>query len=105
MRVTAEVFADWVKGKLTAAGAGREVQGVSTDSRSLKAGDAFFALKGERFDGHDHVGEAFGKGAILAVVQRAEVLAGRLGIVVGDVKGALGEIGRASCRERVSNFV
>jgi len=43
--------------------------GISTDTRSLPAGCAFLALKGERFDGHDFIGLAGGKGARAAVVQ------------------------------------
>jgi UDP-N-acetylmuramoyl-tripeptide--D-alanyl-D-alanine ligase len=41
---------------------------VTTDSRSLRAGDLFIALKGERLDGHDFVTEAFVRGAAAAVV-------------------------------------
>ncbi len=42
--------------------------GVSTDSRSVKCGDLFFALRGERFDGHNFVPRAIGLGASAAVV-------------------------------------
>lgn len=42
---------------------------VSTDTRTIQPGDVFFALKGERFDGHDFVIEAFHKGAAAAVVE------------------------------------
>jgi UDP-N-acetylmuramoyl-tripeptide--D-alanyl-D-alanine ligase len=42
--------------------------GVSTDSRTTKAGDCFFAIPGENFDGHDYVSDAFAKGAVCAVV-------------------------------------
>ena len=45
--------------------------GVSTDSRSVKVGDCFFAIVGEKFDGHDYIDEAFKKGAVCAVVSRA----------------------------------
>lgn len=45
---------------------------VSTDSRVLEKGDAFFALKGERFDGHDFIAEAFVKGAACVVVSDEE---------------------------------
>ncbi|MBI3252322.1 MAG: UDP-N-acetylmuramoyl-tripeptide--D-alanyl-D-alanine ligase [Candidatus Omnitrophica bacterium] len=38
-------------------------RGVSTDTRTLKQGDIFFALKGPRFDGHDFIEEAVAKGA------------------------------------------
>ena len=43
-------------------------QGLSTDSRSLRAGEVFVALRGERFDGHDHLAEVAARGAAAAVV-------------------------------------
>ena len=45
-------------------------QGVSIDSRTLQRGQVFFALKGERFDGHQFVPQALKKGASAAVVRR-----------------------------------
>src|SRR5258708_30977654 len=45
------------------------VAGYSIDSRSVGAGQLFFAVKGERLDGHDFVGEALEKGAIAAIVR------------------------------------
>jgi UDP-N-acetylmuramoyl-tripeptide--D-alanyl-D-alanine ligase len=44
--------------------------GVSIDSRTTKAGDCFFAIPGENFDGHDYVCDAFAKGAVRAVVSK-----------------------------------
>jgi UDP-N-acetylmuramoyl-tripeptide--D-alanyl-D-alanine ligase len=46
------------------------VNGVSIDSRTLEAGDLFFAIKGDAHDGHDHVPRAFEAGASAAVVSR-----------------------------------
>jgi UDP-N-acetylmuramoyl-tripeptide--D-alanyl-D-alanine ligase len=43
--------------------------GYSIDSRTLNPGDLFFALVGDRFDGHDYVQRALEKGAVAAVVQ------------------------------------
>jgi UDP-N-acetylmuramoyl-tripeptide--D-alanyl-D-alanine ligase len=43
---------------------------VSTDTRALVPGDLFVALKGERFDAHDFLGEARARGAAAAVVRR-----------------------------------
>ncbi len=40
-----------------------KVHQVSTDTRTLEKGDIFFALKGQRFDGHDFIDEALAKGA------------------------------------------
>jgi UDP-N-acetylmuramoyl-tripeptide--D-alanyl-D-alanine ligase len=42
--------------------------GVSTDSRSLAPGDLFVAIKGDKFDGHDFVSQAFDRGAAAAIV-------------------------------------
>ena len=41
---------------------------ISIDSRTLIPGDLFFAIVGSNFDGHDFISEAFGKGAVGAVV-------------------------------------
>lgn len=45
-----------------------KVAGVSIDSRSVKPGELFVALKGARLDGHDFVAESLGKGASAALV-------------------------------------
>ncbi|MGA3034649.1 MAG: UDP-N-acetylmuramoyl-tripeptide--D-alanyl-D-alanine ligase [Terracidiphilus sp.] len=45
--------------------------GYSIDSRTASPGDLFFAVRGERHDGHDFVAAAFDRGAIAAVVSRA----------------------------------
>jgi UDP-N-acetylmuramoyl-tripeptide--D-alanyl-D-alanine ligase len=50
--------------------AGQRCEGVSTDTRTLRAGQAFVALKGPNHDGHDHVAEAFSRGAPAAVAER-----------------------------------
>jgi UDP-N-acetylmuramoyl-tripeptide--D-alanyl-D-alanine ligase len=49
------------------------VEGYSIDSRTIGAGELFFAVKGERFDGHDFVTAALERGATAAVVSRARV--------------------------------
>jgi UDP-N-acetylmuramoyl-tripeptide--D-alanyl-D-alanine ligase len=45
-----------------------QVTGVSIDSRTVKAGDCFFAIAGENHDGHNFLANSFAKGAICAVV-------------------------------------
>lgn len=62
--------------------------GVSTDSRSLVAGELFVALSGPNFDGHEFVAAAVGRGAVAAVVSR-QVRADVPQIVVGDTLRAL----------------
>ncbi len=46
--------------------------GVSTDTRTLRPGDVFFALSGENFDGNTFVPKAFEKGALAAVCERPD---------------------------------
>jgi UDP-N-acetylmuramoyl-tripeptide--D-alanyl-D-alanine ligase len=46
------------------------VQGYSIDSRTVQPGELFFAVKGERLDGHDFVEQALSRGATAAVVRK-----------------------------------
>jgi len=48
-------------------------QGYSIDSRTLQPGELFFAVKGERFDGHDFVHQALERGAVSAVVRKDQL--------------------------------
>jgi UDP-N-acetylmuramoyl-tripeptide--D-alanyl-D-alanine ligase len=48
----------------------QEAVGYSIDSRTIGAGELFFAVKGERVDGHDYVGLALANGAVAAVVSQ-----------------------------------
>lgn len=69
--------------------------GVSTDTRKLRAGELFVALKGEAFDGHAFLSTAKQAGAAGAVVSDAKALPeGLYGLVVGDTLAALGALAR-----------
>ncbi|BAQ43929.1 MULTISPECIES: UDP-N-acetylmuramoylalanyl-D-glutamyl-2,6-diaminopimelate--D-alanyl-D-alanine ligase [Methylobacterium] len=59
------------------AAASRDLSGISIDTRTLKVGDLFFAIRGEARDGHDFVRDALARGAGAAVVaeERAADLA------------------------------
>ena len=48
-------------------------QGYSIDSRTVGAGQLFFAVKGERLDGHDFVEAALERGALAAVVRKDQL--------------------------------
>ena len=65
-------LAKWAESKIDIdAGAGvLNYNDVWMDSRKLKDGDVFVALKGEANDGHDYVKSAFDNGAIAAIVER-----------------------------------
>jgi UDP-N-acetylmuramoyl-tripeptide--D-alanyl-D-alanine ligase len=51
----------------------RVASGYSIDSRTVQPGELFFAVRGERHDGHDFVAAALARGAVAAVVSRARV--------------------------------
>lgn len=59
-----------LKAKLLRGKLSGTVRGISTDSRTVQAGNLFVALSGARFDGHEFVGLAFERGAGGAVVSR-----------------------------------
>jgi len=74
--------------------------GYSIDSRTLNPGDLFFALVGDRFDGHDYVQRALEKGAVAAVVQAERSVNAdpqRL-LQVDDTLKALQSLGKAARR-------
>ena len=50
-----------------------DIKGVSIDSRTIREGELFVAIKGVRFDGHDFVPEAINRGAWGAVVERSSL--------------------------------
>ena len=74
-------------------GADASFTGVSTDTRTLVAGNLFFALSGPRFDGHDHLVQAQQRGAAAAVVSRPVVLELPF-LQVADTRLALGDLAR-----------
>ena len=73
------------------------VSGVSTDSRTVSAEELFVALKGERFDGHDFIPAAAGRGVRFFLVEDgspagSEVPAGATMIKVADTLKAFGDL-------------
>jgi UDP-N-acetylmuramoyl-tripeptide--D-alanyl-D-alanine ligase len=71
----------------------RVCTGLSTDSRTVQAGDCFFAVAGEKFDGHNYLRDAFAKGAACAVVERdidTNDFADKFVLRVRDTIGSLG---------------
>ena len=86
-------------------GADAPFNAVSTDSRSIAAGDLFVALRGEHFDGHQFIAQAKAAGAAGALVDAnaldALAVHGLPLIVVSDTRLALGELA-AGWRARFS---
>lgn len=99
MRLSAVAL--WTRGRLH--GADVEVNGFSIDTRTLKAGDLFVALPGERVDAHDFVAAAAERGAVAALVTRPVDVAIPQ-VIVDDTQKALGDLAssvRAATRVRV----
>ena len=94
-----QVITEWSGGKLTNGNPSGMVSGISTDSRSVQAGELFLALTGERFDGHGFVEAALERGASGAVVNSpirdfTDRWPDRRLIVVEDTLSALAKIAR-----------
>lgn len=93
--LTLSEFAAACDGQLVAAENSEEVSvtGLTLDSRSIKAGDLFVAVKGARVDGHDFLGRARDAGAGAALLQRP-IDAGMPAVLARDTEGALAAFGR-----------
>jgi UDP-N-acetylmuramoyl-tripeptide--D-alanyl-D-alanine ligase len=68
---------------------------VHTDTRSLRPGDLFVALRGERFDAHDFLPQAHAAGAAAALAERGLAEAGLPGLLVPDALAALQQLAAA----------
>ncbi len=90
---------DSTGGRLISGVPGKVFGGISIDSRTIKRGDLFVALRGVKFDGHQFVQEAMEKGGEGFVIenealgQKGTIIPrGKAVIVVGDTLRALGDI-------------
>ncbi len=91
MRATVKQIVEWTGGTLVCGHDRKEITGVSTDSRSIRPGEVFVALRGDNFDGHDFTAQAGARGAAALVVER-EGDNGEICIRVSDTLVALGAI-------------
>ncbi len=82
------------KGQLISGSSNTIVSSISTDSRTLKEGDLFVALIGERFDGHDFINQAMERGAIGVIISKD--IEQKIGCVikVADTLQAFGNIAK-----------
>ncbi|HPD60676.1 MAG TPA: UDP-N-acetylmuramoyl-tripeptide--D-alanyl-D-alanine ligase [Thermodesulfobacteriota bacterium] len=88
-------------GRLTYGNPEREYRGISTDSRTIKPGEIFLALKGDTFDGHDFISEAIGKGALGVVVQSGRSVAQtKKDLIIIEVKDTLYALGDCAAQYR-----
>lgn len=78
-------------------------ESLSTDTRNVKPGEAFLALRGDRFDAHDFLDSAASAGAALLIIDRAESIpdsllkatTGPAVLRVADTRRALGQLAAA----------
>jgi UDP-N-acetylmuramoyl-tripeptide--D-alanyl-D-alanine ligase len=84
-------------GMLVSGSLSGKICGISTDSRSLKPNEAFLALRGERFDGHDFIAQAIRAKVSCIIVEKTPKISITKDLTVIKVKDttlALGEIAR-----------
>ena len=78
-----------VPGAVLVGDGARAFERVHTDTRSLRVGDLFVALKGERFDAHDFLPQARAAGAVAAIATHGIAEAGLDGLLVADPLAAM----------------
>ncbi len=128
MKVKLLEVAQAVQGNIVQGRPDVEITSVSIDSRSSGQGSLFFALKGDRHDGHDFVPQALANGAVAAVVSRPVSLPQGLvnkGLIrVDDVRkglqmlarwhrrkfklhvvGITGSVGKTTTKDLTANFL
>ncbi|MCX5705936.1 MAG: UDP-N-acetylmuramoyl-tripeptide--D-alanyl-D-alanine ligase [Candidatus Omnitrophica bacterium] len=95
-------------GQLTSGDAGQGVSGISIDSRTIKPGEAYIAIKGNNFDGHSFIEEVIRKSAscIISELPANQTIRGSgvAFIQVIDTTKALGDIARFK-REKFKGVV
>lgn len=79
------------------------IKNLSLDSREIEEGTLFIAIKGERFDGHDYIGDAFADGAACILAERIPYKVKGNVILVDRSLDALGALARHH-REVVDPF-
>ncbi len=93
-----QFIAEACRGRLSGSQPAENILRIVTDSREAQKGDLFVAVPGEKFDGHDFLGDVFRKGITAALVQedRSEKIpAGSRYVIVSNTRKALGEIAGA----------
>ncbi len=103
IRLTAASVASATSGAVVAGDPGRAFDGVSIDTRTLKAGELFFAIRGEQFDGAEFAGAAIEAGAAGIVVPhgwqaglKARTTRDGVGDVVRPTRDGAGDVAQAA---------
>ena len=92
MNLSAREVAAFTDGYIITGDPETNFPGVSTDSRNVREGELFIALRGEHFDGHSFIPEVLARGAAGIVVMEDTPRQPTVIISVEDTLQALGDI-------------
>ncbi len=119
-------IAEATGGRIVSGSGTTPAAGVGINSKEIKNGDCFFAIKGEKFDGHNFVAAAFESGAACAVVRKGSPIPanakaiievsdtclalGKLaayyrGMLKAKVVGITGSVGKTSTRDIIAQVL
>ena len=98
MEYTTSKIAAITGGKVLRGSPDARCRGFSTDTRTIKSGQCFIALVGNKYDAHKFLGKAAGKGAAMFIVQddrKPRAIPGKTPVIaVKDTQTALGDLAR-----------
>ena len=121
--LTLKQIADWCGGKVSARFEHLRVSRMQSDSRKVRSGDLFVALKGAKADGHDFAETAINHGAVAALVSRpiseklpsievedtlrayGEIAAGYRQMTGVKVVGITGSVGKTTTKEMTASVL
>ena len=121
--LTLKQIADWCGGKVSARFEHLRVSRMQSDSRKVRSGDLFVALKGAKADGHDFAETAINHGAVAALVSRpiseklpsievedtlrayGEIAAGYRQLTGVKVVGITGSVGKTTTKEMTASVL
>ncbi len=100
-------------GKLMCGSLESRIEGISTDTRSVKQGEIFFALHGENYDGHNFIEQALSNGAAGAVISDSKKIgdlslngSGKIALIeVSDTLKALGDLAKYYRKSLQTKFI
>ena len=121
--LTLKQIADWCGGKVSARFEHLRVSRMQSDSRKVRSGDLFVALKGAKADGHDFAETAINHGAVAALVSRpiseklpsievedtlrayGDIAAGYRKLTGVKVVGITGSVGKTTTKEMTASIL
>ncbi len=100
-------------GKLMCGSLVSRIAGISTDTRSVKQGEIFFALHGDNYDGHNFIEQALSNGAVGAVISAGKKIenlslngSGKVALIeVSDTLKALGDLAKYYRQNLQTKFI